>query len=266
LAIRKKKVASQVVLWARRPEAVDAIQRRNWDVQATGSLADAIVDAQMVVLATPVGAMPDLTRQMLPYLRPETLVTDLGSVKASVDAALAPILRGHARWLGGHPMAGGEQTGMDHARADLFEGAVCFLTPTMATADQDREDLAAFWSQIGCRVAVMSPDDHDAAVARISHVPHIAAAALVRAAVTQNRTDVLDLVGPGFRDCTRVAQGSAVMWNEILKENQGAVLDGLVALRGELESCERLLRDGGDLAGWLEEGRRLRSRVKVAGG
>ena len=247
LALRARRSAS-VALWARRPEAVEELKAIAIADYAATSLARVVRDADVVVLATPIGAMPALAREMKPALKPGVLVTDVGSVKATVVTELGAIFRGVARFVGSHPMAGSEQTGMRAARADLFQGAVCIVTPDAESDPTAVAEVAAFWCALGCSVRQMTPAAHDEAVALVSHLPHLLAASLVNAVAARDAS-ALDLCGPGFRDTTRVAAGAPAMWAEILASNRAAVLTSLDATIESLREIGNILaRDPADPA------------------
>jgi prephenate dehydrogenase len=184
--------------------------------------------------------MEGVIREALPALGTKTLVTDVGSVKGTVVRVLGPLLEGKALFVGSHPMAGSEKTGLDAARADLFQGSVCIVTPEPATSPEAVTKASLFWEKLGCRVRQLDPVVHDQVCARISHVPHVAAAALVNA-VAQRCPEAFGFSGPGFRDTTRVAGGAPSMWTEILLSNREAVSQGLRALVDQLEEVIALL-------------------------
>jgi len=168
--------------------------------------------------------MGALARQILPALDAGAIVTDAGSVKAAVVEELEGILG--SRFVGSHPMAGSERSGFEAATASLFEGAACILTPTACTSAGSLERIRGLWTQVGCRLVEMSPEAHDATIARVSHLPHTVAALLVNA-VAVRVDDVSPVAGGGYRDTTRVAAGPAAMWSEILLENRRELIAGL---------------------------------------
>jgi prephenate dehydrogenase len=226
-----------------------ALRRRGWHV--TGEDRDPAVvaralelqaldavgsdsDAEITFLATPVRAVAEAAKSALVSGR--GTVTDVGSVKASIVDAVAD-----RRFIGGHPMAGSEQDGIDGADADLFAGAVWVLTPTAATDDRALTDLRTVIGELGADVVSLAPDHHDALVAVVSHVPHLTAASLMRMAddrATEHRA-LLRLAAGGFRDMTRIASGHPGIWPDICAENRTAivdVLDGLLASLAEVRS------------------------------
>ena len=178
-----------------------------------------------MIFAVPVGVMERLAGQILPHLAEGALVTDVGSVKALPHEAAAAL-----PFIGSHPMAGSEQTGIEAARADLFQGAACVLTNESGQAGSQVAALRGFWEALGCEVHEMSVEDHDRAVARISHLPH--AMAVATAAAALRFPSDADLAAGGYRDTTRVASGDPAMWAEIMMENR-------VALTSALEDAQK---------------------------
>jgi prephenate dehydrogenase len=230
LAARQRKVARRVSMWARRPDAADQAYQLGAADEATNDLAKVVADAELVVLATPIGAMKGLVEQILPNLPAGCVVTDVGSVKYPIVTALSDALAGKARFVGSHPMAGSEQSGIEAARRDLFDNAVCIVTPREDTDKAALQLVYDFWKALGCSVKTLAPLEHDEIVARISHLPHLVAAAVVNV-VCSDGSHPLNFVGPGFKDFTRIAGGPFEMWTEICLENReeiGRALDSLI--------------------------------------
>ena len=255
----------KVRLWARRPEALKEIEERHCADFASNDVAEIVRDADLVVLCVPVDAMGDLARQVVSAIRPDTIVTDVGSVKASVAAELGPIFQSRGRFVGSHPMAGTEHTGLQAAKADLFHGTTCMVTPEESTAPETVEEVTRFWQSVGCRVVTIAAREHDECVALISHLPHIVAGALVHAVASEN-AHAFQVVGPGFRDSTRVASGPPGMWIGILRENSAAILAALDALLVKLTDLRQILASpqNGDasLRNFLAEAKQTRDQIK----
>jgi prephenate dehydrogenase len=239
LALRGRPGISTAI-WARRPEAVEELKAIAIAGYAATNLARVVRDADLIVLCTPVGAMPALATEIAAAARPEAIVTDVGSVKGALVAELGAIFRGRMRFVGSHPMAGSEQTGLRAARADLFRGAVCIITPEVDSDAAAVASVGAFWESLGCLVRQLPPAVHDEAVALISHLPHLLAATLVQT-VAQTNDAALGVCGPGFRDTTRVASGSPEMWAEILATNSAAVCSALDAMIEKLRGIRDTL-------------------------
>jgi len=238
LALAERSLVDRLTIYARSPRALDEIRLAGVNAELGGNPSEAVREADVVVLCVPIEAMPALMQECRGALKPGALVTDVGSVKGSVDAALAPLLAGHALWIGSHPMAGSEQSGFVAARPDLFENAAVIVTPTAQTAPGAQALAEKFWRALGARVFTLSPGKHDQTVAEISHLPHLLAALLVLNADAAG----LPLVGGGFRDSTRIASGAPDLWIEILSSNRTAVADACENLAALLVQVEGLLR------------------------
>ena len=209
--------------------------------------------AAITFVATPVTAIAEHARRAL--AAGCAVVTDAGSVKAPVVDAV-----GDSRFVGGHPMAGSEQDGIDGADPELFEGAVWVLTPTNDTADSAYTQVASVVSSFGAEVMAIAPDRHDALVAVVSHVPHLAAATLMGVAEmrAEEHAALLRLAAGGFRDMTRIASGHPAIWQDICRENRGAIIDGLDALIEGLAEMRDVV-DKGDGAALLDRLERARA-------
>ena len=239
LAARHRKVARRVAIWARRPEAADQAYQLGAADEATNDLAKVVADAELIVLATPIGVMRALVDQIRPLLPAGCVVTDVGSVKYHIVTTLTDALAGKARFVGSHPMAGSEQSGIEAARRDLFENAVCIVTPREDTDKAALQVVYDFWKALGCSVKTLDPIKHDEVVARISHLPHLVAAAVVNV-VCNDGAHPLNFVGPGFKDFTRIAGGPFEMWTEIALENReeiGRALDALIEELGKVRAA-----------------------------
>jgi prephenate dehydrogenase len=220
LALREK---ADVRLWFRKPEAIAPAHEAGF-AEATPNLSEAVSQADLLILAVPVGAMPALLSAAVAAGLPKScLITDVGSVKAAPHRDLAPILAACGNpFIGSHPMAGSERNGLAAARADLFQKAACLLTNDDAAPSDLCLALEGFWKSLGCRTKWLGAAEHDRLVARISHLPHVTAAATAFGALSAD-TASGSLSGGGLRDTTRVAGGNPEMWAEILLENRGEV-------------------------------------------
>lgn len=263
LAVRERMQGASVRIWARREESAQRVLATGLADMASTDPAAVARGASLIFFCMPIGAMADIAARIAGVVSPDALVTDVGSVKQPVVDRLGNIFRGKAEFVGSHPMAGSEQAGLDAARADLFQGAVTIVTPGEGTRPETVEAVAAFWEAVGCRVAVATPRAHDEAVALISHLPHLAAAALVQAALRENPA-ALDWRGSGFLDTTRVASGPPAMWAEILVENRDAMKKAIHAMIENLAEVTKLLdaADSAAIEHYLAEARSTRDRLK----
>ena len=235
---------------------------------ACTSLAEAVEGAGIVFVAVPVGALPAVIADVMAAAGEDCVVTDVGSTKRSVVAAVDD-----PRFVGGHPLAGAETAGVEHARHDLFQGATWYLTPTARTGGMLYERLHRFLVDLGARPAALDAETHDALLATVSHLPHVLANVLVaRAArMLSDEGERLPATGPSFRDVTRVAGANTTIWRDIYLANADAVVDAiddtvrrLTEVRGAL-----VARDGDAVAAWndgaADERRRL-LEADLAGG
>ena len=201
--------------------------------------AMAVGDTDLVILATPVGAFEAHMRAIAPHLAARAIVTDVGSTKASV-VRTAHRLLGSGRFCGSHPMAGSEQKGPNFARADLFSGATCILTPTPSTPPAVVGRVRALWEKMGMRTVAMPPARHDRVIARVSHLPHGLASLLM---LLPARGD-LGVSATGFRDATRLASGDPEMWRDIFLTNQQGILRAIDEFDRSLVDLRQLIATG----------------------
>ncbi|MEX0884839.1 MAG: prephenate dehydrogenase/arogenate dehydrogenase family protein [Phycisphaeraceae bacterium] len=252
--------AGRVVGYARRQEPLDeALATGAIDVGTT-RLDDALAGSDLVVAAVPLGQMEAVFHalgQALSGAAAHPVVTDVGSTKRSVLDAARKHLPRPELFVGSHPMAGSEQQGPVAARADLFTGKPCILTPDRDTDADALEMVLNLWQTLGMRLVCLSPDEHDQQTATISHLPHAMAAMLV--AVTEDRGGWA-IASTGFRDTTRLASSNPPMRADILIANRDAMRDALAAMRGRLDELDRLLQAGDrpTLLAWLEARRAAR--------
>ena len=204
---------------------------------------EAVVGADFVVLGTPVGSMNQVVSDVASGLERGCLVTDVGSVKGSVIETIPGLLPAGVEFVGSHPMAGSHLRGPDHARADLFEGATCVVTPREGQNAEAVERVEDFWRAVGARVERRTPEAHDEEVAWVSHLPHLVAFAFADS-LTAAPDRVGRLTGGGFRDFTRIAQSDAELWGEILTLNGKALAGPLNHFSESLAKLARALEEG----------------------
>lgn len=261
LAARKHGVARRIVGCARRAEVRSEALRLRMVDAAVESPAEAVCQANVAVFCLPVLAIEAAVRSCAGRLPRGCVVTDVGSTKAELARVVDAELAGSgAVFIGSHPIAGSDQSGIGAARADLYEGAVVVVTPPDGQAAPGLEAMQSLWTGVGARVHVMTPERHDAMLARTSHLPHLVAAALVRTVLGREVGAAGLFCGTGFRDTTRVAGGPEEVWHDIVKTNRAAIGVELAALADELAAL-RALVDGGDFEGvrqYLSEARAQR--------
>ena len=222
-------------------------------------------DTDFLVLATPVSAIAPLTRSFLPRLHRRCLISNVGSVKRRVVADMDRLLKAGPPFVGAHPIAGSDQWGPDAARADLFVRRRCIITPTAKSAPAAVKKLRTFWRRVGAKVEIMDAAVHDRVLGVVSHLPHVAASALVNA-LERTRVGSLDLAeycGSGFRDTTRIAGGRPELWRDICLLNREAVLKGLREYARGIERFAEYVRrnDGPGLEREFERALATRKRM-----
>ncbi len=235
---------------ARASDAVDTVTR---------DPAAGVEGAGLVVLAAPIRQFESLLTSLGPALGRGAHVTDVASTKEHVVGLCERLLPRTAKYVGSHPMAGSEKTGVEFARADLFDRSLCLVTPTPKTAVATTRWVRQFWKALGSRTQVLPPRRHDELMARVSHLPHAVAAALVRLALDDG---AIDVAGPGFADTTRIASGDAALWTDILRTNRKPMVRAIDRLIGELRTVRSHLTrdDEAELTEWLDAGRKARDR------
>ena len=244
LAARKNRAAGEIAGFVRRKKTISDCEKFGATDFATTDLLAAVSNSDLVVFCTPPAQMPALAKQILPALKTDAIVTDVASVKAGVVRELESLIaKNGAHFIGSHPMAGAEKTGVAAARADLFQNAVCVLTPTRKTNSAALKRLEQFWKSLGTRVLKLSPEQHDLFVSRTSHLPHIVAATLANLVLNPaNPKMQSQLCATGFRDTTRIASGSPEMWRDIALANRKNLSSSLDAFISELQKFQHALK------------------------
>ena len=265
LAARERGLVERVVGYGRNEKTLRRARKLGiLDAYFTGA-EDFPTDADFLVLATPVSAIAPVTRSFLPRIHRECLISDVGSVKRRVVAAMERLLKGGPSFVGAHPIAGSDQWGPDPARADLFVRRRCILTPTRRTDPGALKKLRTFWRRVGARVELMDVRLHDRILGVVSHLPHVAAYALVNA-LERTRVESLDLAGycgAGFKDTTRIAASRPELWRDICLLNREAVLKGLGEYARGLERIADCIRrdDGPGLEREFDQALAARKRM-----
>jgi prephenate dehydrogenase len=237
----RERLGAEVAGWDPAPEALSAARERGALDRTADGVADAVEGADAVVCAAPVARLPALVAAALEAAGAECVVTDVGSTKRAVTAAFAD-----PRFVGGHPLAGAETAGVSHARADLFDGAVWYLTPRDTTSGVLYERLHRLLRGLGAQPAAIDAETHDRVLAAVSHLPHVLANVLVAqaAATLHAGGERLPATGPSFRDATRVAGAPSAIWTDIYLANRDALLRELDGAIERLRGVRAALADG----------------------
>lgn len=232
LALRKRGLAERVVGVGRRPESLRVAKRIGAVDATTTRLSSGVENAELVVVCTPVEQIVDQVREAAESCAEKGLITDAGSTKGSIVSRLNGSLPRGVRFVGSHPLAGSEKSGPSTANAMLFEGRTVVITPTAASQRQDVRKLAQFWKSLGAKTVECTAEEHDAALAATSHLPHLLASALAAATPTA----CLPLTATGWADTTRIAAGDPELWTQIFTDNKQHLLNALGRFEGMLAS------------------------------
>jgi len=251
LAVKRRRLAGEIVGYAPEPAALKRAVKRGAIDRPAKSAAEAVREADLVVLATPVGAFEPLVKECVSSLKPGVLLTDVGSVKGALIGRIEALLPSSVNYLSAHPLAGREQSGIDAASATLFDGCRCLITPGATSRSDALKRLTRFWEGVGARVSTLDPFAHDRYLALVSHLPHLVAYALVTCAMDASREapGLLGFSAGGFRDFTRIAASSPEMWRDICLENRVEILNALARYQAALDRYRRLIdaADGASL-------------------
>ncbi len=264
----RERLGAQVSGYDPAPAARNAALARGAVERACGSVAEALDGAEFAFVAAPVGALPAVVRDALAAAGDDCVVTDVGSTKRGLVGAIDD-----PRFIGGHPLAGAETSGVEHARADLFLDATWYLTPTAVTRGTLFERLHRLLTRLGAWPSAIDADTHDAVMASVSHLPHVLANVLVAQAarVLSAEGERLPATGPSFRDLTRVAGASTAVWQDIYLANADALVRAIDDTVERLRATRALLAggDGDGIADWNDAAREDRRRLlesDLAGG
>jgi cyclohexadieny/prephenate dehydrogenase len=246
-ALRKRKLARKIIACDRSAAVRKRVRALKLADDVTGDVRAAVRDADLVVLCTPMSTFAALGAALGKALKPGAIVSDVGSVKASVIADLAPHLPAHAHLIPAHPVAGTENSGPDAGFAELFDGRWCILTPPRGADRKAVARLTALWRGCGMQIAVMDASHHDHVLAITSHVPHLIAYTIVNTVSdleTRMKAEVIKFAASGFRDFTRVAASDPVMWRDIFLVNREAVLEMMQRLYEDIALLQKAIRNG----------------------
>ncbi|MEH3127630.1 prephenate/arogenate dehydrogenase family protein [Agrobacterium cavarae] len=245
--IKELGLAREVVVSTRSEETLKRAEELELGTSYTTSVADAVREADLVIVSVPVGASEAVAKQIAPHLKAGAIVTDVGSTKASVIAQMAPHMPEHVHFIPGHPLAGTEKSGPDAGFAGLFRDRWCIFTPLPGTDAAALDRLKGFWLALGSRVDEMDPEHHDKVLAIVSHLPHIIAYNIVGTAddlSTVTESEVIKYSASGFRDFTRLAASDPTMWRDICLHNKDAILEMLARFSEDLAYLQRAIRWG----------------------
>ncbi len=262
LALKRKGLAGNIVGYGRTLGNLSRAQERGIIDSFECDAAKACENAGLIVFATPVGAFVEVARAIAPALREKVIITDVGSVKGDLVGDMERLLAPRGLFVGAHPIAGSDRSGIDSASAHLFEQTRCVVTPTPATDSEALDEIVALWRTIGAVVTIVDPGEHDRIYAAVSHLPHLLAFELVNV-VEDINSSYLTFAGQGFKDVTRIASSQPELWRDICRYNRQNLLAYLTVLKKNLDRVSRYLEqdDSKSLLMDFERARALRESV-----
>lgn len=268
--IRREGLARTIAISTRSPSTLDQARALGLGDAYYLDPKEAVADADLVIVSVPVGSSGEVAKAIGPALKPGSILTDVGSTKASVIAQMTPEVPDGVHFIPGHPIAGTERSGPDAGFASLFENRWCILTPPPGTDEGAVERLAEFWRRCGSNIDVMDPNHHDMVLAIVSHLPHIIAYNIVGTAddlETVTKSEVIKYSASGFRDFTRLAASDPTMWRDVCLHNRDAILEMLARFSEDLASLQRAVRwgDGDKLFDLFTRTRAIRRSIIEAG-
>ena len=264
MALRRRAMAHQIVGLGRSMERLERARQLGAIDEATTNPEEALAGADALITCLPPRQIRERWADLAPLIAADAFVTDVGSVKDHLAVAAEEIFGNRVRFIGSHPMAGSEKTGAIHARSDFFEDSACILTPTDRTLAETVALAIRFWSALGARMIVTNPERHDALLSGVSHLPHVAACALMQTLARQFASpgEIAAIAGGGLRDTTRIAAADPDIWKQIFAENAPALLKSLDAylaiLREWRDALDHANPDPKVLARYYAEGRDAR--------
>jgi prephenate dehydrogenase len=266
LALKRARFHGRIIGLGRRWSSLkNAIDAGAVD-SATLDYEEALSDADLLVICTPVDVMPSIVEKAFKHIPEGSVLTDVGSTKGQLVAEMEKLVPDGIHFVGAHPMAGSHKTGVSAADAAMFDGSVCILTPTESTDPGAVDMVTELWKRMGARVEIMSPQDHDFLIAAASHLPHAAACALIQVvAGTENeRGKAIDFTATGFADATRIAAGDPRVWKGIFLHNSEMVSSMLSRLEKEIADIRKALddRDEQKLMEKLERVKQIRDSIR----
>jgi cyclohexadieny/prephenate dehydrogenase len=269
-AIRRHGLADHVAISTRRTATLERARELGLGDSYFEDAAEAVRDADLVIVSVPVGSSGDVAARIAGSLKPGAILSDVGSTKASVVAQMQPHVPSGVHFIPGHPIAGTEHSGPEAGFAELFEGRWCILTPLPETDAEKLEALSAFWRACGSKVDIMDPAHHDMVLAIVSHLPHIIAYNIVGTAddlEAVTKSEVIKYSASGFRDFTRLAASDPTMWRDVCLHNKDAILEMLARFSEDLSALQRAIRwgDGDRLFDLFTRTREVRRSIIEAG-
>ncbi|MDG1138468.1 MAG: prephenate dehydrogenase/arogenate dehydrogenase family protein [Opitutales bacterium] len=263
MAIKERMIADKVRVWARKQSALELCKQEKWCDEAEPNLKDAVKDTELIVICTPVNTIEETLCEIIQESGHNSIITDVGSVKENIcRIAHAGTQANATTFIGSHPMAGSEKSGMEYAHSDLFNHRTCMITPLPTDSAEKVSILEKFWVQLGMNVQQKSPEEHDKIVASVSHLPHLIASSLAEY-LSHSPDGWLEMSGQGLKDTSRIAGGDPSLWREIMKSNRSFLLEALDSWLGSVNDFKNILTDEkwDELENYLAKAKECRTKI-----
>ena len=263
LAMRKYNLCNHIIGFGRSFENLQKAKERGIIDSFNRDPCKACIDADFILFATPVGTFTDIARKIFNSLKRDSLVTDVGSVKGKLVKDIEELMPDGVWFVGGHPIAGSNRSGIDTASAEIFKGSKCIITPTERTSKNALEKIVALWKTFGSVIKIVDPDEHDKIYAAVSHLPHLVAYEIVNTVADIN-SSYLKFSGQGFTDITRIASSLSELWRDICLLNKDNLLESIDVFKKNLDRVSQYLRayDSESLEQDFERARTLREGLE----
>lgn len=263
LALREKGICRNIHGFGRSEDNLRKAKELGIIDDYSPDIRSACRDADLVVLATPVGRFKEIVHEIRDALKENAIVTDVGSVKGGLVFELEALMPEGVHYVGSHPIAGSNRSGFSDSRSDIFQNALCIITPTNKSNKSAVDRIASIWKMLGARLESMDPFRHDEIFAAMSHLPHIIAYAIVNA-ISDIDEKFIDYAGQGFKDATRIATSSPDLWTDISVLNRNNLLKMIPIFRDNLDRISRHLEDGNspEIEKEFRKAQQLRMRLK----
>ncbi len=265
IAIKRKKMCGKITGIDRNFENLKTAKNISAIDNYTDCLKDGIADAVLIIFATPILSTFEIAKRIVYAVKKDAVITDIGSTKGEQVYKMTELFYQHSNYIGSHPIAGMEKSGAINAVENLYEGKKCIITPTNKTEKFSVEAITRFWESIGCEVTVMDPYEHDRIMSMVSHLPHIIAYALIGSVMERQRSGdtMLQYVGGGLMDYTRIAGSDPVMWRDIFISNSKEIIKSIDRFSGTIENLRQMIleKDFKGIRQFLDEVREIRRQI-----
>ena len=243
-AIINKKISKKINIFDKSKEVRLFLKQDNFDINICNDVCLAVKDSDLIIIATPLSSYKEILLSIKNALKPNVILTDTGSVKKQINKTIENLNLKDVSWVGSHPIAGTEYSGPKSGFSKLFENRWCIISPSVNSKNEDVRKIQKFWETIGCKVKLMTFEEHDHILSLTSHLPHAIAYNLVRTAISDShklKTDVIQYSAGGLRDFTRIAASDPVMWRDIFIDNSESILRALENFTNNLDEMKKQL-------------------------